>query len=584
MLIAPHAATTALLLVAAQATRATAAASNTANAAPKSEYSARHRSEFLSAMNRPSSTGGLPSRQLQEATKSLDMKSFQEALGGNSPRSKRLRKKVLERATPTNEEGRKLQKEHQQSSRRLSDDDDDAAKGQTWNVNFGFDATQYSVSYLRCAEVRQFDDELAATEDTPDVFTTEHFAIFRFCPAQTCNGGYKDNVSYNSAMGYTTNTSNQELLGARGEYCQSNYGEYMLTIEEYLQIMADYHADRFEAYCEYCEECMYLVYQKWMQSMNAGGRDLSEISEAEVWMEELHQNARKLDYTSACPEYETCQYYKNLCKQGIDEDVEAYFECAEAENQYNGMTAYIGPHCSKEDGYTIQLGVYSDAYCNRYVGDYVTAYLGQEYAADPLQEYYHPQEQVCIPCKASDRMYEPMTEEYASANYDENANAYDPDASVNELCEQLYSVSARCDQHYRSYTSKNARSKYYSVEQMKLSCDFIDSVVVGNFDEFGEVLLDNSTLPFGEISYLQNSMLWNDYGHYVTEVKWWQVVGLVASIALCTSMAVWSAKLHDSLRKGWKPKRGSSMGAGSDLNRSESGIHMARSSGSYYMT
>ena len=57
-----------------------------------------------------------------------------------------------------------------------------------WNNAFGFDPTQYSMSYHRCAEVRQFDDELAAMEDTDSVFATKHFAVFRFCPTETCMG------------------------------------------------------------------------------------------------------------------------------------------------------------------------------------------------------------------------------------------------------------------------------------------------------------------------------------------------------------------------------------------------------------
>ena len=52
----------------------------------------------------------------------------------------------------------------------------------TWENEFGFDVTQFSLSYARCAAVRQYDDEIAADEDTTSVFATKRFAVFRFCP------------------------------------------------------------------------------------------------------------------------------------------------------------------------------------------------------------------------------------------------------------------------------------------------------------------------------------------------------------------------------------------------------------------
>ena len=44
---------------------------------------------------------------------------------------------------------------------------------------FGFDVSQYSVSYHRCASVKQFEE---------GAFSTKQFAVFRFCPEQTCEG------------------------------------------------------------------------------------------------------------------------------------------------------------------------------------------------------------------------------------------------------------------------------------------------------------------------------------------------------------------------------------------------------------
>ena len=44
------------------------------------------------------------------------------------------------------------------------------------------------LQYAHCAEVRKFNNELAATEDSYSVFSNMHFVVLRFCPAYTCNG------------------------------------------------------------------------------------------------------------------------------------------------------------------------------------------------------------------------------------------------------------------------------------------------------------------------------------------------------------------------------------------------------------
>ena len=150
---------------------------------------------------------------------------------------------------------------------------------------FGFDPTDYSFSYLRCAEVRQFDDDLASQEDSPSVFSTRHFAVFRFCPTTTCEGmteqqienerqqatsawtaqqyqQYADNqaaayaqarsgdvysayqaqmyVKQQAAQAQAAGTDYEPpswvfdkriIGGADGSGCSSNYGEYMVELE-----------------------------------------------------------------------------------------------------------------------------------------------------------------------------------------------------------------------------------------------------------------------------------------------------------------------------------------------------------------
>lgn len=507
----------------------------------------------------------------------LDMHDLSAALEGTSKASAKLRKKVLAKAKPV---ARNLASPISQGERKLNsyddfysaddgtgDGTDDYFRGNNAGDNeFGFDATQYSLKYQRCAEVKQFDDEYAAQEDSPSVFQTKHFVVFRFCPAATCgeDGG-----------------------------CDSNYGEYMLELVDYLAVMQAYHDEHFQNYCAFCDTCMYNEYKNWLKTQNNDDDANRELSS-------YFDDA----YVHVCSEYDQCKKYQDVCEDYQDEDqqqaneynnynnyynengnynydgesdfdVADYFECTLFERN-NGKIAYIGPHC-QSDGVTISLGIYSDEMCNEYIGRSVNVetFINQEIDQDEFKQYYDPEDQVCIPCREGDTLYE---------------NVYDDDDGnndeVNELCSGLYEVSARCDQHFRSYDSR-----YYDADQMQLNCDFLESVMMGNYNEFGFIKLRRGNATSAN-SFIQNSEVYQEYIHYAEEVSAGQIFGLVFSIAAVTILSIWSCTLHRSLTKKapWRPRRGlsapASPGGASQVTRQNSGIVMgrSRSGGSYYMT
>ena len=93
------------------------------------------------------------------------------------------------------------------------------------------DLENYALKYAGCQNIKTWSDNMAQDEDSDTVFATERFVIFRMCPADHCN-------THNS----------------RG--CNSNYGEYMISMEDYLAIMAEYHYARYHEYCATCKACM----------------------------------------------------------------------------------------------------------------------------------------------------------------------------------------------------------------------------------------------------------------------------------------------------------------------------------------
>lgn len=232
----------------------------TSQAPSASAATAKERTDFMNAMRSSFLNQGNSDFQPDAAT------------------SAAIREKIIQKATyippsrsapDEDSPNRNLSEE-----RRLSDDDsytDYYAKSGTFSNAFGFDPTRFSISYSRCAQVRQFDDQLAAIENSTSVFTTKHFAIFRFCPTKTCDpyaietqatdddaqqqnqklymnmdfstyqtfrqskySQYSNENQQNKQGGEASATEDQtqfQVGGAAGSGCSSNYGEYMIELE-----------------------------------------------------------------------------------------------------------------------------------------------------------------------------------------------------------------------------------------------------------------------------------------------------------------------------------------------------------------
>lgn len=266
---------------------ALAAAAAMAPASAKPFHSAKHRNRFMKAMD-SHAKGRTPS-----------IESLSDEMAGTSKRARTLRKKVMSKAKlvkPT-DEPRKLNNNnngnnnngnYQQYANYQGNQNGDGYAGSyaqgnnaqgnnaytdgvddyfntlgEWENEFGFDILQYSLSYHRCAAVKQYDDEIAAREDTTSVFATKHFAVFRFCPSKVCEGIQEEEVDeeyqqwaaqngqqaynggdptqyYGNGQGYESDENMYDKMkvgGANGEGCQSNYGEYMIELKDYLDVM-----------------------------------------------------------------------------------------------------------------------------------------------------------------------------------------------------------------------------------------------------------------------------------------------------------------------------------------------------------
>lgn len=169
---------------------------------------------------------------------------------------------------------------------------------------------------------------------------------------------------------------------------------------------------------------------------------------------------------------------------------------------------------------------------------------------------------------------------YVQADDEGEYDNYGGESQVAEICQNLYQASARCDKHFRSWNNKAKQNKILAAK-MDFQCDFIDSVVMGYYDEMGFVLLDqeNITNPSGLTGLIQKTFSFRTASSEMPpaeQVTSLQVFGLCASIFACCILGVWAATLHSGKKvKGWRPR--SRAAASPSIARQDSGIGMARS-------
>ncbi len=259
-------------------------------------------------------------------------------------------------------------------------------KDADWQNDWGFDASQYSLSYERCATVKHFDVEKAAEEDATSPFRAQHFAVLRLCPTKTCDSPdwYATDDAVEDEEGNEEEGQEQEaeaeeyaeVYGANGRGCSSNYATFLLDAGQYMGLMAEYEDTQFEMYCNYCDQYMQQAYQKWIQ--NGGHRQL----EFEDFKND-QEVQRMLGGDMAA-----CSVMAKACGNGFQDNYADLLECAEVQKN-NGMVAYTQATCA-EDGQTITIGIYSDDECSEDITSQVNIanWIGEEVDDEEMAHYY----------------------------------------------------------------------------------------------------------------------------------------------------------------------------------------------------
>jgi hypothetical protein len=182
--------------------------------------------------------------------------------------------------------------------------------------NFGFEVTQFSIKFNQCATVESYSSNLAEDEDSDTVLAAQRFAIFRLCPADQCSSSNSDG-------------------------CSNSYGEYVVSLDQYMAALIDSEEERVANYCAYCQECATIESAKYFwQEVEAHRQSALETAEQnyETWYEnniaayEEQQNAYQ---NNAYQQNANGNAYQNAYQQVDAADVaQRYYSYIRNKNNY----------------------------------------------------------------------------------------------------------------------------------------------------------------------------------------------------------------------------------------------------------
>mmetsp|Transcript_1649 Transcript_1649/g.3065 ORF Transcript_1649/g.3065 Transcript_1649/m.3065 type:complete len:442 (-) Transcript_1649:179-1504(-) len=380
--------------------------------------------------------------------------------------------------------------------RRLEDGQNNQNNNQDY-YDYLVDISSYSLKFEQCQFVKSYDDELADDEDSATVLATKRFVVFRLCPTGYC------------------------------ESCNTNFGEYIVDLESYLEATVEYQQALQEEMCNACQECGNYENQQNADENNQnndGGRKL--------------QNGNYVDCDSC---YDECMKIENMEENGYVDATE-FLECQMIyDPEDDGKAAlYAGPMCAS-GGSKIKIGVFSDEECNvpdsdKDVDDYLMDGDGvsMKLSHALLKTVYSSD---CISCKwvEEDENNNNNNNGNDDANNNNNNNQDANDNQVLDMCEELYEAAAKCE---KNNGFDNGYANYYGYEnqlaQEGVVCDFIASLKAGSYDEQGEIVVSGANSSFGGGA----------------ETTGGQKFALTFFILGTVGLAGYAAMLHSKLTKG----------------------------------
>jgi len=369
--------------------------------------------------------------------------------------------------------------------------------------NYKVDISSYSVKFEMCQFVKAFSDELAEEADSETVLDTERFVIFRLCPNHVCGT------------------------------CNYNYGEYLVSLDEYLQATVAYFQDQQEEMCQACDQCQNQA-DDGAGAADAGGDD--KAAEEAAYGDDAagddggkgEGRGRQLYSVDCSTCYDECQKIANMQENGYIDATE-FLQCQMIYDPQddNKGALYAGPICASS-GSKIKIGVFTDANClyldsTKEVDDYLVDANGNQMKLSHalLKQTYSD---TCISCL-----------EPSNQNDNKEGNDAQDQDKVMELCEELYNDAAKCE---KTHGFESGYGSYYGYEnqlaQESVVCDFIQSLKSGTYDEEGEIIVSGASSSSSSAASTTPG----------------QKFALCFFVIGTMSLAIYAAVLHSKLVKG----------------------------------
>ena len=276
--------------------------------------------------------------------------------------------------------------------------------------------------------------------------------------------------------------------------CDGVHGEYVTDVDDFLAATVEYQKEALEYECENCNE-----------RCNDNG-----------------------EYCDGCGQL--CYQYDNLEANGYV-DASNYIQCQQVnggdDDNDGGNAIYIGPKCSKTQN-EIVIGLFTDAYClEPYYDKDVEDVIGAKLSYYILANIQSSDGSVCLSCA-----------ENADNQNQNDANDYD---NVNEMCEELYASSGKCESKYgleggfiqTNYDNGNYENQ---VENEFMVCTYINSLIWNSYTETGEINIVD------------------DQDEIIREITTLQKVSLSAVTISLVSLAAYALYLTNRIEKASPPK------------------------------
>jgi hypothetical protein len=318
--------------------------------------------------------------------------------------------------------------------------------------NYQVNIAAYSVRFEQCQFVKAFDEELAQSDESSTVLSTKRFVLFRLCPSG-CNS------------------------------CNYNYGEYLVDLETYLEATVQYFQNYYDQMCQACYEC----------SNNAADDQAQDGQQQQG-------NNRYLRFLQNYGESVNCDSCTEECQKIENMEAKGYVDATEfvackliyGPQDDNRQPLYAGPVCAS-NGSKINIGVFTDENCliadtTKDVNDYLSGDNGQMRLGHNLLKNTYTN--TCISCK-----------EPADQNKNNQGNDNIDSDAVSEMCETLYSASAKCEKKHGfadGYGSYNGYENQLTQEDSV--CSFMQSLKSGTYSEEGDIMVSGASHVAGSDS------------------------------------------------------------------------------------